>query len=60
MSSAKFKIGDLVYRKLTRDYLLITNKIAYENNTFKFECLNLTRQKHVVTFLPVGLYKKVA
>ena len=59
MSSAKFQIGDIVFRKNTRDYLLVTNKIAYENNTYKFECLNLTAQKHVVTFLPTQLYRKV-
>lgn len=59
MSSAKFQIGDVVYRKNTKDHLLITNRIPYENNTYKFECLNLTGGRHVVSFLPTQLYRKV-
>ena len=54
------KPGDILRNKSRDAWYLVVAKVAYENNTFRYTLLNLKEGKHVVSFAPRGLYKKVA
>ena len=60
------QVGDIIKRHKTNNHLLIISKVkvvidgvdnAY---AYRYRCLDLFNGGHVLSFLPRGLYKKVA
>ena len=54
------KVGDIVRRWSVGHYLLVLGKNRDEKGNWHYYCLNYNENKHVYSYLPRGLYDKVA
>ena len=57
-----FVTSDIVYRKSTKQYLLILSSCQLKEagkGNYIYTALDLINGGHVRTFLPKGLYKKI-
>jgi hypothetical protein len=57
-----FVVSDIVYRKSTNQYLLVLSRFQSEaagKGNYLYTALDLINGKHVRSYMPKGLYKKV-
>lgn len=55
-----YKAGDILRNRSRGTWFLVLGRTPYENATYRYTLLDLCYGKHIHTFAPQGLYKKVA
>jgi hypothetical protein len=60
------QVGDIIKHRITQNHFLIISKVKVIIDgvdgafSYRYRCLDLFNGGHVLSFLPHGLYKKVA